>query len=188
MGLIGKDVSLFEGKNLSNFCLFYTIGAFLKYTNKRWKDVSPIILFLCFFVLNFLICLSYHYAPNNLSNYIWKLSFPYHSPFILISSVLFLCMIANTNIKSVFVNRLAKSTFAIYLLHCSGLANEQFNKPMLQFIIDVTSSKYEVYFSIFTYSVIVFWICLLIDQLLSPMWNQIHILLNKKCKVVDLSV
>lgn len=188
VGFIGNDISLTEGKSLTNFCLFYVIGSCIS----RWKSIfnkfSSKWYLVTFVLLNLILCTAYSCLPQVVSNIIWKLSFPYHSPFILVSSALFICMISNLQMLSNSINKIAKSTFAIYLLHCSGLVMNYVNKPVLQQIVDQFNSGSMIIICLFAYSVILFMACIAIDQLLLPMWNRIHQQLDNKCKTIDLSV
>lgn len=188
VGFIGKDISLTEGKTLSNFCLFYVIGACLCRWNYMLKRISSKWYFCAFALLNLIICSGYYGLQPSLAAFVWKLSFPYHSPFILISSALFICMIANMQIQSAGVNRIAKSTFAIYLLHCSGLAMDLINKPIIRQMIENTNQGILLLLYLFLYAIIVFIVCIVIDQVLMPMWDGINHILEKKCKAYDLSV
>lgn len=188
VGFIGKDISLIEGKNLTNFCLFYVIGSCIS----RWKHIFSRIsskwYLVTFVFLNLILCTAYSCLSQGASNIIWKLSFPYHSPFILVSSTLFIYMFSNLQMRSKSINRIARSTFAIYLLHCSGLVMNYVNKPVLQQIVDHYNSSTLIILSLFAYSIILFIACIAIDQLLMPMWNRIHRQLDKRCKTIDLSV
>ena len=77
-------------------------------------------LLLCYAVFNIVIMtLEYCMHGNIVGKMIKSLSFPYSSPMILIGAVMFFMIIGKQQIQSRFINYVAASSLAIYLIHGS---------------------------------------------------------------------
>lgn len=180
IGIVGNDLAIQNGKNLVNFSLMYVIGATLHKYSYKWKKIQPIRFLLLFVVLNLFEIFTYNLIQHEgIGVYFWRACFNYNGVFLLFNSILIICMIANINIQSRKINKIAKSAFAIYLIHCHILLIFNLHIPILQTLSDKYDTPFTLLILILGYSFIIFIICILIDQFLMPLWNYIDRLLKK---------
>ena len=107
-----------DGKGFLNFLLAYSIGYYIrwhiddKFIRKYKLDTMfPFIsISFCYIVLLVI-------TPPNIGKFINHFVFEYNSPGIYIYSILFILFFKSINLQSKMVNRLAISSFSIYLLH-----------------------------------------------------------------------
>ena len=97
----------------------------------------------------------------------------YNSILLIFNSVLVFCMIAHSNVQSKTLNRIAKSSFAIYLIHCHIFIVNHIHVPCVGYISERFDTPIFLLLALLTYSVIVFCTCIVIDQLLSPLWGVV---------------
>lgn len=119
-GTTHGDPSLSDGKNLVNFMFLYFLGNTLSYYKDKWLKVKSGCLLVAYVVMNiitFSILMSYG-RESPLGGAVWNLSFPYCSVMLIISATLLFMLFSKLQIHSKFVNAIASSTFAIYLIHC----------------------------------------------------------------------
>ena len=121
------DGALEDGKNLINFIFLYLVGNTLKMTQERWSRISYRLLGCAYIVLNASLILSLYFTSNSsVHETIINLSFPYRSPLLLINAVLVFMMFAKMRIHSRFINAIATSMFAVYIIHCQPMIHNLF--------------------------------------------------------------
>lgn len=169
--LSGMDPALYDGKNILNFLLLYVIGNTLHVYEYVWRKFSVKKLLLTWFVLNvLLVTMSCLFYENFVEKVIWKLSFPYNSPLIIVNTVLFLMLIAKKPFKSKVVNYLGSSALAIYLLHCTPLFIFDTVGVWARDIMDVVSNTYIYFLCIVLLGLMISLVCIAIDKILTPLW------------------
>lgn len=107
-----------NGCNVVNFVYLYFIGRYIKIYNLtigKWKSLA--IYVICSLLLGVLSVTSSGYAY-----YIFHEK--YNNPILIIESVALLCFFVSLNFKSKFINWLAKSSIAIYLIHSNPNIDE----------------------------------------------------------------
>ena len=182
------------GYSISNFILLYFIGAYIrkypikikKLTNKT-KQLLLIGGYLFFSLFNFLLLyFSYQIENiNSISNYIssiFKSSFYYDNPFVIICSILFFLFFKNLNIKSSKVINLISSTvLGVYLIHN--------NKLLRGFVFDcfgngsLMTNGLKVFLFLIIQSLLLFIICSLIELIRIYLFKLINRFeLTKKIK------
>lgn len=180
IGLIGNDTSLQDGKNLANFSFMYALGAALHRYSYKWEKIRPSWYLVAFFILNLLEMIVWSLIQHKeIGNLFWKTCFNYNGLLLMVNSILFICFVANRVEQHPIINRIAKSSFAIYLIHCHGLFVYHLHVPIVQLLSDKYDIPFLLFMSIFGYAILVFCACILIDQLLMPLWNAIGRLLKK---------
>ena len=188
MAISRGDSSLVNGKNLVNFIYFYLVGNQLHYYKERWMNIKTNTLLLCYILFNIaILSLEYYTCGNVVGKLLKALSFPYSSPLILIGAILFFMIIGKLHIQSRFINYVAASSFAIYLIHSSRPYMPTLHGYVccyLQSLTDCNAALFGMYF-IYTLAVIV--VCVLIDKCISPIWKLINnygAYLNNKIEIV----
>ncbi|MBR0262501.1 MAG: acyltransferase family protein [Bacilli bacterium] len=172
LGILQCDISLIDGKNLANFMLIYIIGDTIRQEQQRWKVVPNWCFFFAFILLNLLLSTSYVlFSDLLISDIIWNWSFPYYSPFLIISSVLFFIPFTRFSFYSPVINYIASSVFSVYILHHQPTILEVCLKPVSLWLYGFAEgSVFLVLLIVSIYSMIIIGICVIIDKLLTPIW------------------
>jgi len=174
MGTLSRmDPALYDGKNIVNFLLFYVIGNTLHVYQYAWRRFSMKKLLLTWLVLNvLLVTISCLFYGTFVEKAIWKLSFPYNSPLIIVNAVLFLMFIAKNPFKSKVVNYLGSSALAIYLLHCTPLFIFDTVGVWACGAMDLVPNTYIYFLCIVLLGLMISLVCIAIDKILTPLWMQ----------------
>ena len=171
---------MITGKNLVNFAFLYLVGSQIKETRQIWEKINVKGLFICYLLFNLLLVIVYTmYYDTRVGNIIWLLNFPYSSPFLLVNSILLFILFGRIRIQSRSINWMAKSSFAIYLIHA--------NRPYVigaigcaaLWILKQTDNEILIIIGCVGLTLIVLVASIVIDKLLTPIWKQMDILGNK---------
>lgn len=175
MAIAKGDASMSNGKNLTNFIYFYLVGNQLYYHRDRWMNIKTSTLLLCYITFSFLImALEYYMHGNVIGKMVKSLSFPYHSPLILVGAVMFFMIVGKQHIRSRFINYVASSSLAIYLIHGSRPYLPELHGIVCGYLQGVTDNNLFLLSSYFIYTLIVITACVCIDKCLTPVWSIIN--------------
>ena len=175
MAISRGDTSVTNGKNLTNFIYFYLVGNQLYYYRDWWMNIKTRKLLLFYFIFNIVILtLVYFMYGNVVGKIINSLSFPYSSPMILIGAIMFFMIIGKQHIQSRFINYVAASSLAIYLIHGSRPYLPEFHGAVCGYLQGVTDNNMLLFGSYTVYTLIVITACVCIDKCLTPVWNTIY--------------
>ena len=106
------------GKNVLNFIMIYAIGDLFHKSEEKFEKIPTWSLILAFFALNLIEMVSYDFIPSShIQIAIWKVSFPYNSPLLILNAVLLFVVFSRINITSKWINWAAGSCLGIYMLH-----------------------------------------------------------------------
>lgn len=179
MAMTHGDKNMIDGKNLVNFMFLYYIGRILSEYKYKWENVSVVNYLIPYIFLNVFIVVGYIYtAGTPFAKIIWRISFPYSSPILLLNSVFFFVLIAKMKFKSRMVNYLAESSLAIYLIHENGMSLAKIG-IVSAFLYNTTDSEVVLCIEILGLALLIMVICVIVDKLLQPIWSQTNILGNK---------
>ena len=169
------DNSLSTGKNLANFIYFYLVGNQLYYYRDKWMNIKTSNLVLCYIIFNVVVLtLEYYMYGNIVGKMVMRLSFPYSSPLILIGAVMFFMIIGKQHIQSRFINYVAASSLAIYLIHGSRAYLPELHGIVCGYLQGVTDNNLFLLSLYFIYTLIVITACVCIDKCLTPVWSIIN--------------
>ena len=176
-------MSLLEGKNLTNFLLLYVVGDTLRVCRVMWEKIPQWILIVSFLVLNtIMLTLWMIYHNNIMGTVIWILTFPYCSPVLYINAILVFMIIGKLRFHSRFVNWVASSAFAVYLIHYHPIVLDNIIKIGTDYIQslcnNIPNGVIPLYF---LFSLVVFCTCILIDKLFQPVWKYV----GDRCAIID---
>lgn len=175
MAISKGDSSVTNGKNLTNFIYFYLVGNQLYYYRDRWMNIKTSKLLLCYVVFNIMILvLEYFMFGNIVGKIIKSLSFPYSSPMILVGAVMFFMIIGKQHIQSRFINYVATSSLAIYLIHGSRPYLPILHGGVCEYLQGVSGNNMILLGSYAIYTLIVIAACVCIDKCFTPVWNIIN--------------
>ena len=174
MGTVGNDPALYEGYNIVTFMLFYVVGNSIhKYKDllSRYSFKNLMIIWLIsntvfvglFSVLGF---------SNRMINstYIWIL-FEYTSPGLLISSSLFFIAISQLHFRSHLINRIAKASLAIYIIHGAFMIG--YIGPISANLYNSNNNPFYIIGATFLLALAIVVACVLIYWLMTPVWKII---------------
>lgn len=179
IGLMGKDPSLREGKNILNFALVYAIGHELKGVVERKDRISTVKVAVGWLLLNVTVMIICGIFNSQLvGKVIWMLSFPYNSPLLLINSILVFIIFGRMKFKSKVVNYIATSSFAIYLLHTHPFVRFELLPSLVLIFIDPNSLVILTLLYITLISLGIMTIVLFVDKCITPVWKIADLRIN----------
>lgn len=167
LGIKSDDVSLNGGKNLVNFIFIYFLGHAIK-MKYFIPNLSLKIWIMAYLAFNILECATYylsfgHGLACKISVYGWA----YNSPLLILNAILFFMVFNKLKIESSFISSLARSVFPIYLIH-SNLNVQNVLWPIVK-----DWSSVNLLASYLAASFIIMLLCILIDQILAPIYHRI---------------
>lgn len=174
MAISKGDRSLVKGKNLVNFIYFYLVGNQLYYYREKWMNISTRKLVAIYAIFNLIIFFIVLFASGNIIGKTMKaFSFPYHSPLILVGAVLLFMVVGKQHIQSRFINYVAASSLAIYLIHGSRPYLPQLHEFVCEYLQSVAGNNLLLLGAYTIYTLIVIIACVCIDKCLTPVWNVV---------------
>lgn len=169
------DGSLSNGKNLVNFIYFYLVGNQLYYYRDKWMKIKTATLVSCYIMFNAVLFASEYYTCGSMAgNLICHLSFPYSSPLILAGAVMFFMIIGKQHIQSRFINYVAASSLAIYLIHGCRPYLPLLHGKVCEYLQGFTESHLLLFGEYTIYTLFVITACVCIDKCLTPLWSVIN--------------
>ena len=175
MAISKGDASVSNGKNLTNFIYFYLVGNQLYYYRDRWMSKKTSTLLLVYMLFSVAIMTVEYYTSGNIvGTLVCQLSFPYSSPFILVGAVLIFMIIGKQQIQSRFINYVAASSLAIYLIHGSRPYLPELHGVVCGYLQGIMGSNMLLLGSYIIYTLIVITACVCIDKCLTPIWSIIN--------------
>lgn len=173
MGFVGEDPSLRGGKNLVNFLLIYAIGNTLKAHSARWQIIPKRRILMCFIVYNSLLVALFTLWSGRVSTAIYeRIFFHYDSIGLLLNAVMFFVYIGHLQFHSRFVNFVAKSSLAIYIIHFSDIFLYGVIGPICMRMLSVCASNQAIVVGcVITIAICVLIMCVAIDKALTPIWR-----------------
>lgn len=176
IGTIGTDKSLVEGYNVVTFLLFYTVGNSLRVYRNRWRKISGLKWLALFSISNIILVLFFSIIgfKSIIIDIIYTLVFfGYNSPWLLVSSVLFFMAIGNFNFQSSIINKIAKASLAIYIIHGSFLI--KYINPIAEDWFNASSNSIAGCLSVLLLTIIVVLLCTIAYWIMSPIWKGVEI-------------
>lgn len=177
-GCTEGDVALQDGKNLVNFIFLYLLGNTLKFTQKRWQLWNVWLLLGGFIGINVLTFVTLYLSyGTGLHKIIFNLSFYYRSPLLIINAILVFMMFGKWRINSTWINSLATSMFAVYIIHCQPMIHNVFVICGQRNVL----SSFSVGVGLLFFAIVIMLVCVAIDKCLTPYWNWQRKMLTKYC-------
>jgi len=169
-GTTQGDGSLNDGKNLINFLFIYLLGYTIKNYQTQIQNIKSTYYFIAYLILNALIIISLLSFQRGtiLGDEIWQLTFPYCSPILILNAALLFMAFSRKFFYLKYVNLIASSMFAVYLLHCHPFIVGLY-QPNISQILSISLSKIYALSALCTVLIIV--LSVLIDKMLTPIWR-----------------
>ena len=173
------EPSLNTGKNLVLFMFLYVLGDCLNVKKNFYIRYSFLQIFLVYLLLN--TALVYGYMTNHssfLGRVLWNLSYPYCSPFLIVNAVILFMLFSKMEFKSKYVNWLSSSVFAVYIIHHQHYILYSIIGPIAINIMKMTKNPLIVMSYLCILTMLILFVCVLIDKLFTPLWNYLIPLSN----------
>lgn len=176
IGTLKFDPSLDTGKNLVSFIFYYVLGDTLHKYEGIWRKIPRLYLALIFLVVNILLVVffSYHVKERIPAIIFSRLLFDYTSIGLLLNSLVFFMLIGGMKFHSKLVNRMGKSSLAMYMLHGTPLVIYRLLPPVVMFLyywVDANVFLFMMLLLLLTSVIVV--LCWLVYEALSPLWRYI---------------
>ena len=172
LGDFSKYYLYSDGKNLVNFMFLYQLGQMLSHYSDQWQKIKVWKFLIAYAFLNFfLVCCYYYSYDTGFGVLLWRLSFPYSSPILIINAILFFIIIGHFSFTSIIVNRFSIGAFSIYLIHGNHPLVTGIQRNMVSSVFSYSNNYFEFVAMLTILALIVMLLCLLINWLLSPLWN-----------------
>lgn len=178
LGTSHGDSSLLDGKNLANFSLLYVMGNTLSAYKKQWSRWSNKVLIPTYIIFNLLVVSVFcTFADTIISKILWRISFPYCSPLLILNALLFFVIIGKYRLHSKWINYVASSMFAVYLIHCQPFIEENIIGSLINNISGIANNELELSLYTILLGILIMVVCVVIDKCLSPLWKLLYNLL-----------
>lgn len=169
-----KTIDQHDGYSIFSFIGIYLLGSYLRRTKERWKRI-PRWRFLASYVgisigsalLILGISIATGLTLRGGALPYWFMS--YASPLVIASAVSLFLFFARERFYAPWINALAGSTLAVYLLHC----NDALFPHYLHFVRQLHAEPLALFLlSVLAFALVVFALSLLIDQLRLVLWKR----------------
>lgn len=172
-GTLGLDPSLLKGKNLPCFLFLYVIGDTLRVYKHKWIKLRN-IWGIIWIILNCILVVIFTFYTGRFASVLYsRVFFSYCSVGLLLSSVLFFMWIGGMSFRSIFINHIAKSSLAIYMIHGATISIYKLIGPFTLSYLLPYNYEFILFCSVILLSIIIVAICVLIDNILNPVWKVI---------------
>lgn len=176
-GLTG-DASLSDGKNLTNFVFLYLLGNTIRRYYNLWTRIEKTWIAITYVCLNIvLIFLNYTFPKSTTVGYIiWRSCMPYCSPLLILNATLIFLLFSKLKIQSKYINCMAGSMFAVYLIHSHPVIYKWIFIPVSVRILYTSPIWY--LFACIALSMLILSLCYVVDACMSPIWKHGNVISN----------
>lgn len=166
------------GYSTMSFIGLYLLARYVRlYPNKLFR-FSKSEDFLIYFTTSLILSLIGVWAiTNGLLEVFYRLN-AYSNPLVIISSIYLLLCFSKIKMQSRFVNKIAMSCFAVYLLHSNPNITDKFYISPIKNIFENTSGTLSI-LCLFLFLLAVYILSILIDQIRLFCWNKVWSLKEK---------
>ena len=173
IGLMNFDSSLYGGKTLVYFVFLYLIGDTLHVYKDKINHIPLWFMVLLFVVINSLSIFGGWLGCQQSFSHtrLFNLCYLYTSPLIVIQAILFFALFMRMTFVCTPINYMAKSCLAIYLIHGSNLVFRHWIRDGAFYIVGLTQQPLLHILYVALFSLIIVIGCIIIDKLLTPLWN-----------------
>lgn len=159
-------VSYFEGYSIIFFCGLYLTGRYFNLYPVAFISNKPLRVYFLISILLAIVSFCTLYQWGNAMKLL-----RYDNPLVILSSVSLLVYFSRMKTSSSFVNWLAASSFAVYIVHFHPSVFPLF-RQMVEYLSIRWSGGVFVFF-ILIFLLITYFVCVLIDQIRIVAWKMI---------------
>lgn len=173
-GAMMGDTAYEDGKNIALFMTLYVLGDILKHLQPKFNRINTWTIITTWLLLNLIILFLYsHNESSTIGTLIWNLSYPYSSPLIIVNATLFFILFGKIKLKSQFVNNIALSVFAVYILTEHSMIKPLLLRPVLNMIYNTFDNNFAIISAIILFAIITMSIAIAIDKFFQPLFKVI---------------
>lgn len=168
------DAALLDGKNLVMFMLLYVLGDMLHVYQDMLAKIKMRPLIITYIMLNISLVTAYMCLFGNIfGKALWRLSYPYCSPILIINAIIFFVIFSKIKIRSSIVNNLSGSVFTIYILHHQSLIVNKVLKPFCMGMYEgFSNNPFLVLIFLVCITIITMLFSIVLDKLFQPIIYQ----------------
>ena len=165
-GLLRKTNIAIDGKNIVYFIFIYIVGGGIRRISLTDESSKFLTNRFHFFILllSLMVLGGGYFLPDTHSLFIHFMAYTYvyNSPFLLLMSISIFCLFRNLSFKNRWINYMASSSLAIYLIHEHPLMREViYVQPFMKLI---HLNPYFLFVIVIAFAIIVSVICMLMDK------------------------
>ena len=165
-GLLRKTNISIDGKNIVYFIFIYIVGGGIRRISLTDESSKFLTNRFHFFILllSLMVLEGGYLLPDTHSLFIHFMAYTYvyNSPFLLIMSISIFCLFRNLSFKNRWINYMASSSLAIYLIHEHPLMREViYVQPFMKLI---HLNPYFLFVIVIAFAIIVSVTCMLMDK------------------------
>uniref|UniRef100_UPI003F9F18C4 acyltransferase n=1 Tax=Gemella haemolysans TaxID=1379 RepID=UPI003F9F18C4 len=165
-GLLRKTNISIDGKNIVYFIFIYIVGGGIRRISLTDESSKFLTNRFHFFILllSLMVLGGGYLLPDTHSLFIHFMAYAYvyNSPFLLIMSISIFCLFRNLSFKNRWINYMASSSLAIYLIHEHPLMREViYVQPFMKLI---HLNPYFLFVIVIAFAIIVSVTCMLMDK------------------------
>ncbi|WP_297932183.1 acyltransferase family protein [uncultured Alistipes sp.] len=173
VGSVGCDPSLAGGKNLATFLFLYAAGDTLRACRSSWLPYRR-TCGLIWILLNAGLVVLFTCWTSPVGRAVFsRMWFSYCSFGLLASALLFFVWIGGLRFSSPLVNRVARSSLAIYLLHGAPLVALHVIAPFVVRYVCPLGGRGAVLGALLPLTLGIIAACVATDNLLAPLWRAL---------------
>lgn len=169
-----NDAAIFfeQGYSTMSFIGLYLLARYIKVFKPHWAYMSSMYYLIAFGIFTFVLSVTAFFTTQVK---VWRLAdliYLYVNPLVIVSSICLLLFFSGMRLKSKVVNRLASSSFAIFLLH----TNPNLCKPYFATNVVRIYNAFDGIIClgcIMAFLIAVAFAAILIDQFRILLWNHI---------------
>lgn len=169
------DASLIDGKNIVNFTFLYIVGDSIRYCSDIWRSAKVKYFIFAYLLLNIGLQITYNqFYGTIISKAIFRLSYAYNSPVLLLNAILLFLCFAKINITSSFVNRISASVFSAYLITDQPFVRVELIGRFVNAHVACLQPYPLLLLAIVVVAAAMLVVSILIDQTIQPLWRRLR--------------
>ena len=131
--------------------------------------MSGLVLFSGYMILNIAVMAMYYWSGGN--QIMYRLFFEYCGAGLIFNAVLLFVLFGKLHISNAWINSIAASMFTVYVIHEEPIVCKLINKIRHGVLCYVDSSPINVIMFMACYALVIMFVCICIDKILTPVWN-----------------
>lgn len=171
-GWVVPGVDTFSGGySTISFMGLYLLMQYVRKSHCKWFKLSPITNIVIFTISSLITTLLYIVGSWYHIDEV-RILYCYNSPLVIFASLCFFLIFTQLKFRNSIINRIASSTFAVYLLHTFPLVLQNYFKPTIRSIF-ISWKGMEASLITFLFLVTIFVVAVLVDQIRKTVWKMV---------------
>lgn len=160
-----RESGYFEGCSPISFVILYFLGAYLHRFSEQFNKISKKTWLFFFIMLVSLSCILALLSNYMLYEFLSSLAWKFSSPIVIAAAACLLLLFSKINIGyNRFINWIAASSFAAFLIHCFPPVYQECFSPLVRTIYQHFTYPIAI-FILIGLTLVLYVLCILIDQI-----------------------